>query len=295
MYHDNEIAFVILVRNDYREWNAGPVFTRPRQKMRRKLLNKYSIAAILLIAAAAALIAIALETSLTEFITAAYVISAMTCAVTGIFILTFSGGEPIDPRFVGILPTEGCINLCKIASDLGINGNAHFLPSRVTGAPQIMQFNPTSTYTGTSVSVKESFPKTGPAGFVTIPSCRPLVQDLQKRNALIIPENEEQITQLLRETIGEIFELAPRVSVQWHGSTVTITLHRYRFIAGCQFIAQESPGCCTRNPCPACSLCGALIAEGTGKVLALEQCSMSSSFRDVNIVFGILHSPDSKP
>jgi len=256
--------------------------------MRRKLLNKYSIAAILLIAAAAALIAIALDTSPTEFITAAYVISAMTCAVTGIFILTFSGGEPVDPRFVGILPAEGCINLCKIASDQGINGNAYFLPSRVTGAAQVMQFNPTSTYTGTNVSVKESFPKTGPAGLVTIPSCRPLIQDLQKRNALVIPENEEQITQLLRETIGEILELAPRVSVQWHGSTVTITFHRYRFIAGCQFIAQESPGCCTRNPCPACSLCGVLIAEGRDKVVTLDKCSFTSSSRDVTAVFSIM-------
>jgi hypothetical protein len=295
VYPENEIAFVILVRNDYREWNAGPVFTRPRQNMRRKLLNKYSIAAILLIAAAAALIVIALDTSPTEFITAAYVISAMTCAITGIFILTFSGGEPVDPRFVGILPAQGCINLCKIASDLGINGNAYFLPSRLTDTAQVMQFNPTSTYTGTNVSVKESFPKTGPGGLVTIPSCRPLIQDLRKRNALIIPDNEDQIIQLLQETIGDIFEFAPRVSVQWHENTVTVTFHRYRFIAGCQFIAQESPGCCTRNPCPACSLCGALIAEGTGKVIVLEQCSMSSSFRDVNQVFRILPGPDRQP
>ena len=283
------------MRNDYREQHAGPVVTRPRQNMRRKLPNKYSIAGILLIAAAIVMIAIALNTSPTEFITAAYVISAMTLAVTGVFILTFSGGEPVDPRFVGILPAQGCINLCNIASDLGIKGNAHFLPSRMTGAAQVMQFNPTSTYMGTNVSVKESFPKTGEAGLVTIPSCRPLIQDLQKRNALVIPENEEQITQLLRETIGDIFELAPRASVQWHGSTVTITCHRYRFIEGCRFIAQESPGCCIRHPCPACSLCGALIAEGTGNVIALEQCSMSSSFRDVNLVFRILPNPDSQP
>jgi hypothetical protein len=263
--------------------------------MKQKLLNKYSIAAILLIAAAAVLVAIALNTNLGEFITAAFVISAMACGMTGIFVLTFSGGEPFDPRIVGLLPAQGCVNLCRIASDLDITGNAYFLPRRVTGETRVMQFNPTSTYKGSDVSVQGSFPKTGPQGLVTLPSCTPLIQELQKRNALVIPVNEEYLSQLLREIIGEIFEFAPRVSARWHGSTVTITFHRYRLVAGCQLMAQESPGCCTRNPCPACSLCGALIAEWTEKVIALEQCSISSSFRDVTMVFSILPIKDGYP
>ena len=151
-----------------------------------------------------------------------------------------------------------------------------------------MQFNPTLPYNGDPISAKESFPKTGPAGLVTIPSCDPLIQVLRKRNALVIPNNEEHVTQLLNESIGEILEFAPRVSVRWHDRTVTITLQQYRFIAGCTLIAQESPGCCTRNPCPACSLCGALISEGTNKVVALDNCSVSASSRDVNAVFSLV-------
>jgi hypothetical protein len=251
-------------------------------------LNKYSTAAILFMAAAAVFVAIALTTHLGEFISAAFVISGAICTMTGLFILTFSKGEPVDPRLVGLLPAQGCINLCRIGYDLGITGNAYFLPPHVTGEARVMQFNPTLPYKGGTVSAKGSFPKTGPEGLVTLPSCNPLIQDLRKRNALVIPHNEELITQLLRESIGEIFEFAPRVSIRWNGSTVTITFHHYRFIAGCEFIAQESPGCCARNPCPACSLCGALIAEGTDKVVMLDQCSVSSSSQDVNAVFSLI-------
>ena len=168
--------------------------------MKVKLLNKYSIAAMLLMAAAAALVAIALVTSPGEFVTAAFVISGMVCAITGIFLLTFSGGEPVDPHFIGVLPAQGCLNLCRISSDLGINGTACFLPPRITGATRVMQFNPDTTYTGGMVSAQVSFPETGQKGLVTVPSCDPLIQDLRKRNRLVMPDTEERLTQLLRET-----------------------------------------------------------------------------------------------
>ncbi|MCK9592442.1 MAG: hypothetical protein M0Q91_10595 [Methanoregula sp.] len=258
-------------------------------------LNKYSTAAILFLVAAVVFIVIALITSLGEFITAAFVISGMVCLMTGIFMLTFSGSEPIEPKLVGLLPVQGCMNLCRIALDLDIHGNAHFLPPRVSGEARVMQFNPTLPYDGTTISAQKSLPETGPQGLVTIPSCDPLIQLLMKRNELKIPDNNENLTQLIREATGEIFEFAPRVSARWHGNTVTLTFHQYRFIAGCHLISRESPGCCARQPCPACSLCGALIAAGTDKVVALQQCSVSASASDVNLVFWILPLPDLNP
>jgi len=255
--------------------------------MKLKLPNMYTVAAILLMAEAAAFVAIALTTDRGEFVTAAFVISGMVCGISGIFVLTFSGGVPLDSRLVGILPVQGCLNLCRISSDLGITGNAYFLPSRITGQSRVMQFNPASVYDGSDISAEHSFPKPGPEGIVTIPSCDPLIQDLKKRNSLIIPDKEEQITQLLSEIIRDIFEFAPHVSAIWTSSTATITIHRYRFITGCRVILQESPGCCTRNPCPVCSLCGTLIAQGTGKVVTLKKCSISPSDKDIIAVFQI--------
>jgi hypothetical protein len=260
--------------------------------MKVHLLNKYSYAGILLIGAAFIFIAIAINFSPGEFTSAAFVLSGLVCAMTGIFILTFSQGEPFDPLFVGLLPVQGCMNLCRIMSDLGITGNAYFLPPRVTGESTVMQFNPSQVYNGSIVSVTGSFPKTGPSGVITKPSCNPLIQDLKKKNKVILPDNEENIPQLLREIFGEIYDLAPTVSVHGNGSrvgnTVTIKFHDYRLIGGCKVMAEESPGCCTKNPCPACSLSGTLIAEVTGKVVTLQECSMGSSFSDVTAVFLIL-------
>jgi len=263
--------------------------------MMRRYLNKYSVAAFLFIAAAVVLVAIPFNNYLSEFITVAFIISGMACAMTGIFILTFSGGEPFDPYLIAILPTQGCMNLCRIAFDLGINGNAHFLPLRVTGESRVMQFNPTQPYKGTYVSAQKSFPSTEPSGLITIPSCDPLIQRLRKRHALVIPNTEEHLTQLLRETICGIGEFAQRVSVYWHSGSVTITLHGYRFIDGCQFIAQESPGCCIRNPCPVCSLCAVLIAEGTGRIITVDQCSVSASKKDLFIVCSLISPIDPPP
>jgi hypothetical protein len=256
--------------------------------MKVKLLNKYSVAAILMMVIAAVLIAIALISGLGEFVTASFVISGMVCALTGIFLITFSGGEPVDPRFVGILPVQGCINLFRIAVQLGIKGNAYFLPPRLTGEKRVMQYNPSSTYSGGMIPAQEPLVDTSERGLVTIPTCDPLIQVLKKSHGLVLPANKEQVTQVLRETAGEIFELAPQISVRWNGNTITLKLQKYRFIEGCNVVFREAPDSCTRSPCPVCSLFGALIAEGMDKAVTLEQCSISPSHEDLVMVWSIV-------
>jgi hypothetical protein len=96
--------------------------------MRPIILNKYTITTILLFAAAAVFIDIALISKPGEITTAAFVISALVCIMIGVFTLTFSAGEPVDPWLVGILPSQGSLNLCCILYHLGMQGNAYFLP-----------------------------------------------------------------------------------------------------------------------------------------------------------------------
>jgi hypothetical protein len=256
--------------------------------MKIRMPDKYSIAAILLVAVAAVMIDLALFTNTGESTTVALVIAGMICAITGIFILTFSGDEPVDPRLLGILPAQGSINLSRIMHHFGIHGKAHFLPPPVTGETRVMQFNPTSTEKISIGSAPGSFRETGPPGLVTIPSSELLIQDLKKKNALVVPDNEENITQLLRETIEDVLKLAPRVSARWSGSSVTLTFHDYPSIYGCNVIARSSRDYCSMNPCPVCSLCGALIAEGRDKIVMLEGCSPGLSSKDVVAVFSIV-------
>ncbi len=267
--------------------------------MKQIRLNKYSIAGILLLTAAGILVALALIFEFEEFVTAALVTSGTACALTGIFLLTFIRNERIDPRQVGILTAQWCKNISRIESDLGITGNAYFLPRRITGESGVMQFNPTLTYSGSLVSSKDSFTKTGTGGLIITPCCDPWIQDLKKRNAMVIPNTEEDLIVLINETISEVFEFASRVSGSWRDTTIALTFHDYQFIDGCEAITRESEELCTMNPCPVCSLCGALIAEGTDTVVSLDQCSVNPSTHDVTAVFSMLPhqkvpSPQSK-
>ena len=263
--------------------------------MKLHLPGKYFIAGLLLVAVAVVLIAIALLTNRGDITTAAVVISGMICAVTGIFILTFSGDEPINTGLIGNLSVQDLMNICRIQSDLGITGTAHFLPPRVTGETRVMLFNPVSTYTGGHVEPTDSFPLSGPAGMVTVPSCDPLLQDLKKSTTLPDTKNTEEMTRLLQEIISGIFEVASDVSASWQGDTVTVMFHGYRFIGGCNVIARESPRCCSMHPCAACSLCGALIAGSMDTVVSLDRCSPDASSQDITAVFTLLPAPDIHP
>ncbi len=223
----------------------------------------------------------------------------MVLAMVGIFTWAFSGTAPVDPDFVGILPAQGCINFCALTHNLGVQGNAFFLPPQYTGEPRVMQYNPTTTregfevLTGKKRTAAGSVQKPRSAGLVTQPSCDQLIRDLRQRNALIIPEREEDLSTLLREACEDVFKFAQRISVTWGDSKVTITFHQYPFIYGCKKIAQESPDCCVMSPCPPCSLCGALIAEGSERIVALDRCAVSPSSEDVTAVFSIVPLPDS--
>ena len=104
--------------------------------MKPIILNKYSTAAILLFAVAAVFIDIALISNPKDITTTAFVISGMVCAMTGIFTLTFSAGEPVDPRLLGILPAQGCINLYRLTRHLGMHGHAYFLPPALPEKPR---------------------------------------------------------------------------------------------------------------------------------------------------------------
>jgi hypothetical protein len=253
--------------------------------MKRLRLNKYSVAASLLFAAGAAYVAIALIINPGEITTSAFVIAGLVCIMIGIFTLTFSAGEPIDPKLVGLLPAQFSLNVNMLAKHSGVPGNAYFLPSRITGESTVVQFNPKSTY---FKKQSGSFKETGPPGVVIPPSCDLLIEDLQENHALVIPNKKEELTHLIRETIEDVFKFAPKVSVKWEESRVTITFHEYLLIDGCKAIAQKSRTCCAASPCPICSLCGVFIAMGLDTVVSLDYCIVSSSPKDITASFILL-------
>jgi hypothetical protein len=257
--------------------------------MKIKIPGRYTTAAVFLLSMSGILFAIALLSDLGDTSKAAFVISGTACAMTGIFTLTFSAGEPVVLQHTAILPIQGSINMCQITKHLGMHGNAYFLPPGITGETRVMQFNPASPDTVSFTSAKGSFREKGPAGLVTIPSCDVLTEALKKSNGMVIPGNREHLSLLLREAIEDILKFAPRVSYHWSANMVTIIFHNYVYIDGCKVISKKcNPKCCAMSPCPVCSLCGALISEGLDTVVSLDRCSAGSLSPDITAVFTIV-------
>jgi hypothetical protein len=250
--------------------------------------NPYYRAALVLFATALVLVVTAVATNYHDLTSAALVISALICILTGIFIATLSGGDPLDIRYVGLLPVQGCISLCRISAELGIQGSAYIIPAGTGGRTATMQFLPVSTYNGSSLPANTFVTGEGHAGLLTVPSGYPLLREIRDREQLVIPGGIDTLPDLIREVGVDILEIADRVTVSVSGDTVTIAVEGYRLTGGCRVMSAESPRCCIMHPCPVSSLFACLIAESTGQVVQLERCEQFLKDGSVVAVFSLL-------
>ena len=251
-------------------------------------LNPYYKAPLVLVAAAVILVAVAILTDRRDLTSAALVISSMVCLITGIFLATFSGSEPLDTRYMSLLSVQGCINLCRVCADLGISGNACFLPAGKDGRTLTLQFIPVASYDGSPVQGDSFVATPDAAGLVTVPSGEPLYREIREQEHLVIPKEMPDLAALLSEVGEEVLEIADKVTTRANGPVITVTMEVYRLIGGCLAVSAESPKCCTTNPCPVCSLLACLLAEGTGSIVQVERCSPDADEGRVTAVFTLL-------
>lgn len=251
-------------------------------------LNPYYRASLVLVLAATILVGIAVLMNRYDLTTAALVLAALTCLITGIFLSLLSTSEPLDARYVSLLSVQGCINLCRVAADLGIQGSAHMVPAGKKGMNVTMQFIPVADYDGSLLSPDTFVDGTTTGGLLVPPSGYPLLQEMKRTNQLIIPYEEAALHELLREVMTDVLAIAERVTVQKDGSTVAVTLEEFCLINGCEALNAESPACCTMNPCPACSIVACILAEGTGVVVKAERCSPDSKQKTVTAIFSLM-------
>ncbi|MCX6690535.1 MAG: hypothetical protein NTW33_00440 [Methanoregula sp.] len=251
-------------------------------------LNPYYRAALVLIAAACVLIAIALFTDRRDITTAAVVISGLICFLTGIFLATLSRSEPLDDRYVSLLSLQGCINLCRVSADLGIQGNATILPKGKDGRSETMQFLPVAAFNGVPITEGSFVTGADTAGLLLVPSGDPLCKEIPEREQLVIPQEIAALKDLIREIGVDVLEVAERIEVSDDSELISVTMEGYRLIGGCQAVSRESPRCCTAVPCPVCSLFACILAEGTGAIVQVERCSAEPATGSVNAVFTLL-------
>ena len=251
-------------------------------------LNPHYRAALVLIIMAGILIATAILTDRGDFTSAALVVSGLVCLLTSIFFATLSQSDPIDLRYMSLLPVQGSINLTRACADLGIQGNACIIPKGRDGRTRTMQFLPVAVYNGAPLPM-DSF-VTGPdaTGLLMEPSCAPVLHLLHEREHLVIPSEMTTLHGLIQELGEEVLEVAGRVRSTNEGEIITVTMEEYRLISGCRAMTYESPRCCTANPCPICSLFATVFAEGTGNVIQVERCAPDAKHPTVSAVFSVL-------
>jgi hypothetical protein len=250
-------------------------------------MNPYYRAALILLVAAVVLVAVAVLTGRDDLVSAALVLAALTCLLTGIFISLLSTGDPVDSRYTSLLAVPGSISLSRVAADLGILGNACIIPQGTNGMSSTMQFLPVAEYDGSPLPVDTFIATEKAAGLLTVPSGYHLLRRLEYEDNLVIPREIPAIGDLIKEVGVEVIEVADRVTVSEDGGQVTVTMEEYRFLPGCRAMAAESLKCCTTNPCPVCSLYSCILAEGTGKVVRVERCSLDPGTGLVTAVFSL--------
>jgi len=256
--------------------------------MKLPALNANYRSALLLVIMAGVLVTTAILTNRSDFTSAALVVAGLVCLLTGIFFATLSGSDPLDLRYVSLLPVQGSINLTRTCADLGIQGNAHFIPGGRDNRARTMQFIPVADYTGAPLPTDLFVMSTAAAGLLMDPACAPLLALLREREHLAIPSGMTALHALVRELVVEVLEVGTGVSSTHEGDVITVTVDEYRLIGGCRAVTRESPKCCAANPCAVCSLFAAVFAEGTGKVIQVERCAPDQKRPSVTAVFSVI-------
>ncbi|MDO9326757.1 MAG: hypothetical protein Q7T80_17545 [Methanoregula sp.] len=251
-------------------------------------LNTHYRAALVLIIMAGVLVVTAILTNRGDFTSAALVVSGLVCLLTGIFFATLSGSDPLDLRYMSLLPVQGSINLTRVCADLGIQGNANIIPIGRDGRTRTMQFLPVALYTGVPLPMDSFVTENDAAGLLMEPSCAPLLRLLREQEHLSIPSDMAALQGLIRELGVEVLEIAGQIHITHEEEILTVRMEEYRLITGCRAMTNESPRCCTANPCPICSLFATVFAEGTGKVIQIERCTPDPGQSTVTSVFSIL-------
>lgn len=257
--------------------------------MKFRLPDNTTISTIILVCTAIILTVTVMITDRQDLTSAAVGISALILFLTGILLFAFTKQESVGNRIASLLQVQGTVNICRMAGDLGINGNAWFLPPGHTRETTVMQLMPVSSYNGGIIDTENTWiSEADETGILLPPAGTILMEELKARYHLIIPDTEIELFACIREVGEDLLEIADKIEATRTGDTIVITLFNYQLIDGCHRIGEESPACCTMNPCPVCSLFAMILAEGGKRPISVERCIFYRHHARVDIHYTLL-------
>jgi len=197
--------------------------------------------------------------------------------IGGVFLFAVSGGESIDTRVANRFSLQGISALGRIVRDLGGSGAAVFLPPDGR-AREVMQFTPTQPASRPILGDGGGFAcHKGSTGTLSRPLAAPLLEDLKRDDALVLPAEYGLLTGAIREVCEDLLSVAGRVDIKREGDTILVSLHNYLLFPGCASLREVSPEFCILSPCSICSLIACMIAEGLSCEVSLEQVTLDDA------------------
>jgi len=253
--------------------------------MKKQEYNDYFRTGAVLIALSALILVATVVTGRGDMTGAVLIVSGIACFVGGLFVLTLSKGEPVDPAYVGIFPVAGTINLSRVASDLGLMGDGIYIPQNGS-SPSVLQLVPAGAFQGAELNGDFSFAtEKGSTGLVMIPQGLPLLEQLRRDAGLVVPSSEPKILTSIGEVCTDILEISERTDAVRSGDNIVVTLDRYRLFSGCSAVRAESPKCCTMIGCPVCSLVACMIAEGLRRPCTLSRVEADEKNKNLTLIY----------
>lgn len=226
-------------------------------------MNTTFRAAVMLLLAAATALLLAAVSGRGDLTTAMLILSGFGCFVTGIFLLALSKKESLDPGITALLPVQGTIAVATLVADLGVQGDARFLPPDEDG--QVLEVIPAGSKVPGDVSDATSYCMTPEGDAVVItPLCAPLLSSLRTTASFEVPDEKDHLCEAIKEVIEDGLGLAAEAMVQLENENLVVTLMDFTLIEGCKRVRAASPKCCTMVGCPVCSLIACIAAEGLG-------------------------------
>lgn len=257
-----------------------------------KKLDNPSVFASILIIFSCIVAGIVILTDRRDITSATMVLASATCFIIGILIFIFYKEEKFNPTIAGLLPVYGSINLSRICADVGINGDAHFIPVSDKFSKEyshkVMQFNPLSMYESFEFTDDVPFyTKDGKCGLATIPSGISLLDMLIKDYSLQISSDEVDLFAAIEEIIQEVIMVSNDVTITKSGNAVVINFKNYQLFDGHMIEYKESPKCCTMMPSAIFSLMACMLAYGLKKTCKISKIESDIQQKSVMVVIEI--------
>jgi len=253
--------------------------------MTKKPFDHYPRTALILLCLASAALIVVAFTDRGDMTSATLVLVGFASFFAGLFVISFHKTNPVSREIASLLPVHGSIAFARLCSDLGVQGNAYFIPTRSTVPEEIIQYNPVSAYQPVEIDSNYSFYLQGEQnGIVSRPAGYYLYNKLCQDDALRILQEEKAIFATIKEVAENVLSFADHAEARRAGDDIIVELRDYQLFSGCGMVREESPKCCTMAPCPSCSLIGCILSRGLNQTVEMKSITTDPATRGITLV-----------